>query len=64
MQEVQVRVSHLGDMVVLVADLDVPALPAGPAEQVLDVDAQTIHGIITVPATGQTTTAARRTQQI
>lgn len=51
-------------MVVLVADLDVPALPAGPAEQVLDVDAQTIHGIITVPATGQTTTAARRTQQI
>ena len=49
---------------VLGADLDVPALPAGPAEQVLDVDAQTIHDIITVPATGQTTTAARRTQQI
>ena len=49
---------------VLAADLDVPALPAGPAEQVLDVDAKTVHNVGTVAATGQTTTAARRTQQI
>ena len=58
------RVSLLGDLLVLVADLDVPALPAGPAEQVLDVDAKTVHDDSTVLATGQTTTAARRTQQI
>ena len=56
--------SLLGDLLVLGADLDIPALPAGPAEQVLDVDAETVHDDSTVPATGQTTTAARRTQQI
>ena len=58
------RVSLLGDLLVLAADLDIPALPAGPAEQVLDVDAEPVHDDSTVPATGQTTTAARRTQQI